>query len=250
MSWNGVGLENLKTAVCSSGVSTASRLAKTRRPRFCSGFQTLSAEKATSAEVNGLPSCQVTPSRSLKVTESPSAEPSQLVASRGARPSLPSKEASASGSTTLLATKNTPFEATIGRVEVLRLGIGRDDEAAAPPVRMPLRGRAVAAAKIAVLCSSARRVSEIWDMDYSVEAAASRQEAGCEFPIACSLARGMLFCTEPRQGKFLSAIGELAQIDAAGDRWRDECQVVRPAPNGSCCLRGAGRTGPYRSAAA
>ena len=29
ISWNGVGLENLNTAVCSSGVSTASRLAKT-----------------------------------------------------------------------------------------------------------------------------------------------------------------------------------------------------------------------------
>lgn len=113
MSWSGVGLEKRKIAVASSGVSTASRLAKTIRPRFCKGFQTSSAEKATSAEVKGLPSCQVTPSRRRNVTESPSSDPSQAVASRGASPSLPSKDASASGSTTLLATKNTPLEATM-----------------------------------------------------------------------------------------------------------------------------------------
>ena len=134
MSWNGVGLAKLNTAVRSSGVSTASRSLNTTRPRFCSGFQTCSAEKATSAEVNGLPSCQLTPSRSLKVTDRPSAEPSQLVASRGASPSLPSNEASASGSTTLLAMKNTPLEATIAG---LRL---RGSESAATTSRPPFFG--------------------------------------------------------------------------------------------------------------
>ena len=104
------------------------RSLKTTRPRFCSGFQTFNAEKATSAEVNGLPSCQVTPSRSLKVTDRPSSDPSQLVARRGSRPSGPSKEASASGSTTLLATKNTPFEATIAGLRLRGSEVGGDDQ--------------------------------------------------------------------------------------------------------------------------
>jgi len=141
MSWSGVGLEKRKTAVVSSGVSTVSRLAKTMRPRFCRGFQTLSAEKATSAEVKGLPSCQVTPSRSLNVTESPSSEPSQAVARRGESPSLPSKEASASGSITLLATKNTPFEATMAGLRFF------GSESAATISRPPV-GAACARAKV------------------------------------------------------------------------------------------------------
>ena len=87
ISWNGVGLANLNTAVRSSGVSTASRSLNTVRPRFCSGFQICSAEKATSAEVKGLPSCHLTPSRNLKVTDRPSAAPSQPVQGAGrARP--------------------------------------------------------------------------------------------------------------------------------------------------------------------
>ena len=39
------------------------------------------AVNATSAEVKGLPSCQLMPLRSLKVTVLPSGEPSQLSAS-------------------------------------------------------------------------------------------------------------------------------------------------------------------------
>ncbi len=39
----------------------------------------------------------------------------------------------------------------------------------------------------------------------------SRQRRDHEFPTADSLARGMLFCTEPGPGKFLSAIGRRAQ---------------------------------------
>jgi hypothetical protein len=39
------------------------------------------AVNSTSADVNGLPSCQLTPLRSLKVMVLPSGEPSQLSAS-------------------------------------------------------------------------------------------------------------------------------------------------------------------------
>ena len=134
ISWNGVGLAKRNTAVCSSGVSTASRSLNTVRPRFCSGFQTCSAENATSAEVKGLPSCHLTPSRSLNVTDRPSVAPSQLVASRGSSPSLPSKEASASGSTNLLEMKKTPLDATIAG---LRL---RGSESAATTSRPPFFG--------------------------------------------------------------------------------------------------------------
>ncbi|OWK22093.1 hypothetical protein AJ88_15080 [Mesorhizobium amorphae CCBAU 01583] len=134
ISWNGVGLANLNTAVRSSGVSMAARSLNTVRPRFCSGFQICSAEKATSADVKGLPSCHMTPSRSLKVTDRPSAAPSQLSARRGCSPSLPSKEASASVSTTLLEMKKTPFEATMAG---LRL---RGSESAATTSRPPFFG--------------------------------------------------------------------------------------------------------------
>jgi hypothetical protein len=40
-------------------------------------------EKATSSEVKGLPSCQVTPSRSVKVYSSPFGDTFQAVASIG-----------------------------------------------------------------------------------------------------------------------------------------------------------------------
>jgi hypothetical protein len=70
----------------------------------------------------------------LKLTVSPSAEPSQLVARRGSSPSLPVKEASASGSTTLLATKKTPLEATIAGFRL------RGSESAATISRPPLLG--------------------------------------------------------------------------------------------------------------
>ena len=91
-----------------------------------------------------------------------------------------------------------------GRVEVLRLGIGRDDEAACLPGRMPFRGRAVAAAKIAVLCSSARRVSENLghgSTPWSSGVAHRAKRRDASFRLRDSLARGMLFCTEPRAGK-------------------------------------------------
>ncbi len=54
---------------------------------FCSGFQTSMAEKATSAEVKGVPSCQVTPSRRVKVIVRPSSDPFHEVARSGRRPS-------------------------------------------------------------------------------------------------------------------------------------------------------------------
>src|SRR5436190_20005487 len=134
ISWNGVGLANLNTAVKSSGVSTLARSLNTVRPRYCSGFQTCSAEKATSAEVNGLPSCHLTPSRSLKVTDSPSAAPSHESARRGCSPSLPSKEASASVSTILLEMKKTPLEATMAGWRL------RGSESAATTSRPPFFG--------------------------------------------------------------------------------------------------------------
>src|SRR3546814_4131282 len=83
MSCPGVGWEKRNTAVSASGVSTASRLANTTRPRFCSGFHTCIAEKATSAELKGWPSCHLTPGRSLKVNDLPSAAASQEVARTG-----------------------------------------------------------------------------------------------------------------------------------------------------------------------
>ena len=63
----GVGSESRSTTVAPSGVSTADTLAKVTRPRGCSFFQISSRENFTSAALNGLPSCQVTPRRSLKV---------------------------------------------------------------------------------------------------------------------------------------------------------------------------------------
>jgi hypothetical protein len=70
------------TAVCASGVSTRSTFAKVARPR---GWACLrrKIEKATSAEVKGLPSCQVTPSRKVKRYSRPSGEIAQAVASCG-----------------------------------------------------------------------------------------------------------------------------------------------------------------------
>src|SRR6185369_15767210 len=111
MSCGGVGAEKRNMAVLSSGVSTAVRFLNTMRPKFCKGFQTSMAEKATSAEVKGCPSWNLTPLRSLKVIDVPSGEPSQEVASSGR--GGPSKVASARGSITLLATKKTSLEATI-----------------------------------------------------------------------------------------------------------------------------------------
>ncbi len=140
ISWKGVGSLKWKTAVCSSGVSTFSSVLNTTRPRFCNGFQTSIAEKATSADVKGVSSCHFTPSRKWKVAVSPSSEPFQLVARRGSRPFSPSKEASASGSITLLATKKTPFEATIAG---LRL---RGSESAATTSRPPFCALSSAAA--------------------------------------------------------------------------------------------------------
>ena len=226
MSWNGVGLENLKIAVCSSGVSTASRLAKTRRPRFCSGFHTCSAEKATSAEVKGLPSCQVTPSRSLKVTDRPSAEPSQTVASRGASPFSPSKEASASGSITLLAMKKTPFDATIAGLRFF----GSESAATirrpppAHPGRKPRIGMAVEARSSAVLCSSVRRERKSWDMVYSGK---RREREGFWSPSRLTgstciverrggIAPGMEFRTDFAGRKFLTAFKPAGAIRARG----------------------------------
>jgi len=62
-----VGSDRRITTVLASGVSTAVTLAKVTRPRGWSFFQISSSENFTSAEVKGLPSCQVTPRRSLKV---------------------------------------------------------------------------------------------------------------------------------------------------------------------------------------
>src|SRR5690606_2253519 len=174
-------------------------------------------EKATSAEVNGLPSCQMTPSRSLKVTERPSSEPSQLVASRGANPFSPSNEASASGSTTLLAMKKTPLEATTAGLRFF----GSESAATTrrpPPCANAFQGRAAAAAMKAALCMSARRVSENWDIGaLHGKRRRTRRHArrDHEFQTADSLARGMYFCTGPGPGKFLSAIRTGAQRQGA-----------------------------------
>ena len=91
----------------------------------------------------------------------PSADPSHAVASRGDKPSLPSYDASANGSITLLATKNTPFEATMAG---LRFG---GSESAATTSRPPFagsadqvaRGKASNAAPLADPARSARRDS-------------------------------------------------------------------------------------------
>lgn len=53
------------------------------------------------------------------------------MARRGARPSSAFKEASASGSITLLATKNTPFDATMAGLRFFSSETGGDGEAAA-----------------------------------------------------------------------------------------------------------------------
>jgi hypothetical protein len=62
---------------------------------------------------------------------------------------------------------------------------------------------------MAVLCISARRVSKNWDMEALHRSGGDLGIAprDHEFPMADSLAPGMLFCTEPARGKFLSAIG-------------------------------------------
>ncbi len=60
--------ENWKTTVCSSGVSTREILFQPTRPRTSiAGSITTLCVKATSADVNGLPSCHLTPFRSLNV---------------------------------------------------------------------------------------------------------------------------------------------------------------------------------------
>src|SRR5438034_1563314 len=79
----GAGALNLTTTVESSGVSTDVTFAYVVRPRGCSTFHTCSSENLTSAAVNGWPSCQVTPLRSLNVTVLPSALVDQLSASAG-----------------------------------------------------------------------------------------------------------------------------------------------------------------------
>src|SRR5262245_38737242 len=63
----GVGSDRRRITVEASGVSTVVTLLKVIRPRGCSFFQISSRENLTSAEVNGLPSCQVTPRLSLNV---------------------------------------------------------------------------------------------------------------------------------------------------------------------------------------
>src|SRR5258706_15769756 len=79
----GAGALNLTMTVESSGVSTAVTFAYVVRPRGCSTFQTCSSENLTSADVNGCPSCHVTPLRNLNVTVLPSALVDQLSARAG-----------------------------------------------------------------------------------------------------------------------------------------------------------------------
>ena len=74
--WNafrkyGTAAFSLNTTVSGSGVSTDSRSPKCARPREWCGRTMSSTENFTSAEVNGWPSCQRTPLRSLKVYVSP-----------------------------------------------------------------------------------------------------------------------------------------------------------------------------------
>ena len=71
----GCGCESLSTAVCASGVSTASTGAYMVLKGWFSC--TVRIEKATSLEVIGLPSWKVAPSTRWSVTVSPSSETSQ-----------------------------------------------------------------------------------------------------------------------------------------------------------------------------
>jgi hypothetical protein len=53
------------------------------------------------------------------------------------------------------------------------------------------------------------------------------QKAECQFPIANSLASGMLFCTEPGPGKFLSTIARestCGDAEIAGIREEEVCR--------------------------
>jgi len=77
---------------CSSGdgMSTDSIVSSPADHSECGSSRARRMLKATSSDVKGVPSCQVTPSLSLKVIVLPSGDPSQESASCGARPSSPS----------------------------------------------------------------------------------------------------------------------------------------------------------------
>ena len=141
--------------MCSSGVSTVSRLAKTPRPMFCSGFPTSIAEKATSADVKGLPSCQFTPSsRRENVTVLPSAEPSHPVARERPKP-IVFIGGFSQRLDDLRRDKEHSVRSDYGRVELAGLAVGGHDEAL-PSAAFTKRGSAVARSP-AVVPSRVRR---------------------------------------------------------------------------------------------